>query len=65
MRLSDKDLNAFMPVMRRKKILKEINNALEAIDRIESQIKIWNIKPNNTYTTVMRDELKYLKEGKI
>lgn len=65
MRLADKDLNAFTPVMRRKKILEEVNNALEAMDRINNQIKIWDIKPSNIYTTVMRDELKYLKKGKI
>lgn len=65
MRLADKDLNAFTPVMRRKKILEEVNNALESMDRINDQIKIWDIKPNNIYTTVMKDELKYLKKGKI
>jgi len=31
MRLADKDLNVFMPRMRRTKLLKEVNHALETV----------------------------------
>lgn len=65
MRLADKDLNAFTPIVRRNKILKEVNKALESMDRINDQIKIWDLRKPDHLTIIMKDELKYLKEGKL
>jgi len=65
MRLKDADLNVFTPKLRRNKILKEVNNALEVVDRLNDQIKIWRVNPKNIHTQLMQQELMYLKEGKI
>lgn len=65
MQLADRDLNAFMTLAKRNKILKEVNKALDTVKRIDNQIKIWDLKPKSVMTTIMQDELKYLKEGRI
>ena len=71
MRLADKDLNAFTPRMRRTKLLKEVNHALDVVDRLDNQIKIWDMKSNqrsnemDILLSIMKDELKFLKEGKL
>ena len=66
MRLADKDLNIFYPISKRTKIVLECNHALEVVDRLENQIKIWSLKPlTDVNVQIMKDELNYLKEGKI
>ena len=65
MRLREADLNSFLTLTKRNKILKEVNHALEVVERLNSQIKIWDIKQEAIFTRVVKDELKYLNEGKI
>jgi len=66
MRIKDADLNAFMPKMQRDKLIREINKALETMDRIDNQIKIWSLKSiSDIHTKIMQDELHYLKEGRV
>ncbi len=66
MRIKDADLNVFMPKAQRVRLIKEINKALETMDRVNDQIKIWNIRDiSEIYTQQMRDELQFLKEGKL
>lgn len=66
MRVKRSDLNIFMPPMRQTQMLVEINNALEKADRLDDQIKLWNMKPiSNLYTKIVQDELHFLKEGKL
>lgn len=66
MRIKDADLNVFMPKARRAKLIKEVNEALETMDRVNSQIKIWDMRNiSEVYTQQMRDELQFLKEGKV
>jgi len=66
MRIKDADLNVFMPKAQRVKLIKEVNEALETMDRVNDQIKIWDIRNiSEIYTQQMRDELQFLKEGKV
>jgi len=66
MRIKDADLNVFMPKARRVKLIKEINKALETMDRVNGQIRIWDMRNiSEIYTQQMRDELQFLKEGKV
>ena len=66
MRIKDADLNVFMPKAQRARLIKEVNEALETMDRVNDQIKIWDMKNiSEIYTQQMRDELKFLKEGRV
>ena len=66
MRIKDADLNVFMPKAQRVRLIKEINKALETMDRVDDQIKIWSMRNiSEIYTQQMRDELQFLKEGKL
>ncbi len=66
MRLIPNDLKYNLPPMKKAQILAEVNNALEIVDRLNTQIKIWSIKDiSDIYTKVMQDELKFLKEGRV
>jgi len=66
MRIKDADLNAFMPKAKRIRLIKEINEALETMDRVNDQIRIWSLRNiSEIYTQQMRDELQFLKEGKV
>jgi len=66
MRIKDADLNVFMPKAQRVKLIKEVNEALETMDRVNDQIRIWDVRNiSEIYTQQMRDELQFLKEGKV
>lgn len=66
MRIKDADLNAFMPKAQRVRLIKEINKALETMDRVNDQIRIWSLRNiSEIYTQQMRDELQFLKEGRV
>jgi len=66
MRIKDADLNVFMPKAQRVKLIKEVNEALETMDRVNDQIRIWDMRNiSEIYTQQMRDELQFLKEGKV
>ena len=55
-----------MSPMRKSQIIAEVNSALETLDRLDDQIRIWNMKDiSDIYTKVMQDELEFLKSGRV
>ena len=55
-----------MSPMRKSQIIDEVNSALETLDRLDDQIRIWNMKDiSDIYTKVMQDELEFLKSGRV
>jgi len=66
MRIKPSDLNTTLPPMRKAQLIAEVNTALEALDRLNDQIRIWDMKDiSDIYTKVMQDELKFLKSGRV
>ena len=66
MRVKPTDLNLVLPPMRKATIIAEANMALEALERIEDQIRHWMSMPiQNEQTKLMIDELLFLRNGKI
>ena len=66
MRLKPSDLNTTMPPMRKAQLIAEVNTALEALDRLDDQIRIWDMKDvSDIHIKVMQDELEFIKRGRI
>jgi len=64
--IKDSDFNINVPYAWKKRKLKEANEALQALWRIDLQIEHWMKMPDsNIYKRQMLDELYYLRDGKV